>query len=99
MGSNVTRRLNTLIGSRATMDDPNTIKTVVDNVESSVPNAVREWLASLPVRRRKEFMSTFGGVLAANPAEAMELFQGAETEGYRRLSRVPQGVLKERRPL
>ena len=98
MGSNVTRRLNTLFGSR-TMDDPNTINTVADTVESSAPNAIREWLSSLPVRRRKEFMSTFGGVLAANPAEAMELFQGAETAGYRRLSRVPQGVLKERRPL
>ena len=43
--------------------------------------------------------ATFGGVLAANPAEAMELFQGAENENYRRLSQVPQGVLKKRRPL
>ena len=38
-------------------------------------------------------------ILAANPAEVMELFQGAETEDYRRLSQVHQGVLKERRPL
>ena len=98
MGSNMTRRLNTLFGSR-TMDDPNTINTVVDTVESSDPKAVRQWLSSLPIRRRKEFMATFGGVLAANPAEAMELFQGAENENYRRLSQVPQGVLKKRRPL
>ena len=81
------------------MDDPNTINTVVDTVESSDPNAVREWLSSLPVRRRKEFMATFGGVLAANPAEAMELFQGAENESYRRVTQIPQGVLKERAPL
>ena len=98
MGSNVTRRLNTLFSSR-TMDDPNTINTMVGAVEASDPKAIREWLSSLPVRRRKEFMATFGGVLAANPAEAMELFQGAENENYRRLSQVPQGVLKERRPL
>ena len=99
MGSNMTRRLNTLLGLRATMDDPNTINTVVGTVESSHPNAVREWLSSLPVRRRKEFMATFGGVLAANPAEAMELFQGAENENYRRVTQIPQGVLKERAPL
>ena len=99
MGSNVTRRLNTLFASRAAMDDPNMINTVADTVESSDPKAVRQWLSSLPIRRRKEFMATFGGVLAANPAEAMELFQGAENENYRRLSQVPQGVLKKRRPL
>ena len=97
--SNVTRRLNTLFASRAAMDDPNMINTVADTVESSDPKAVRQWLSSLPIRRRKEFMATFGGVLAANPAEAMELFQGAENENYRRLSQVPQGVLKKRRPL
>ena len=81
------------------MDDPNTINTMIGAVEASDPSAVREWLSSLPVRRRKEFMATFGGVLAANPAEAMELFQGTENENYRRLSGVPQGVLKQRRPL
>ena len=97
-GSASTRRLNTLFSSR-TMDDPNTINTMVGAVEASNPKAVREWLSSLPVRRRKEFMATFGGVMAANPAEAIELFQGAETENYRRLSGVPQGVLKERGPL
>ena len=94
-----TRRLNTLYGSRSVMDDPDTIDALADTVESTDPAIIRQWLGSLPLRKRKEVVSTFGNVLAGSAQDAMELFQDSQTESYRRVSKLPTGIPRSSGPL
>ena len=94
-----TQRLNTLYGSRSVMDDPGTIDALADTVESTDPAIIRQWLGSLPLRKRKEFVSTFGNVLAGSAQDAMELFQDSQTESYRRVSKLPTGIPRSSGPL
>ena len=72
----------------STPDSAATIQTLRDFDDDTLS----DYMATLPVQKRKEFIKTFGSLVARDIPTAIELFRDSDKPAYRRVTSIPTGA-------
>ena len=73
--------------------------TSIQTLRDTDGDVLSDWMKTLPVKKRKEFVSTFGSLVARDIPTAIELFQESDKQAYRRVTSLPSGTVKSSRPM